>query len=306
MRSVLSTLACLLLFWLTAFALTEAEIIQAVRDFEQDPDLPIQSASTEPMEICLGETTEVTAYLAVSQREVGGTKLSRMYFVSATPSPHVISASNPENSSVLNSAAQHSPVTSTQAEAIAQAYAVEHHPNHASTEWKVTTVDGPNASLVFHYNRILANNAETSVGGCIIEVCLDTGQVVEYYQNEAALSPGADQPPALGLEDAKARAAQELDLGQRTMQGKLIVNGDGRLVYRLLPDYTQDEMATSEDALPTDIEIDANTGALVSKDYWKGGAAPRESPGLASYVPVMLAAFAIVGLLLFFRKRAKN
>ncbi len=232
--------------------------------------------------------------------------LSRIYFIAESPSLHVVTATYPDRSSQDNPAAPNNPVTVEQAEAIARSFALAHHPVHSQIVWHTATGDGLSGGTTFYFHRVLPNGAETDVGGCSVEVCLDTGLVVGYYQDEVTLQTGADQPPALSLEDAKARAAQELDLGQRTMQGKLIVNGDGRLVYRLLPDYPQAEIASSEEALPTNIQIDANTGALVSKDYWKGSAVPRESPGLASYVPVMLAAFAIVGLLLFFRKRARR
>lgn len=304
MRFLMLALACLLIAH-TAWAITDSEVIQAIRDFEGNQTLVVVLAGEEGQK-----------HYGFS----GATRASRAasaILPNGVPADYDVVEAGPvvvELASIYDDRPG-SPCSLIEAQAIADQYAVAHHYGYSTQSWTVESDEDPETGeYQVTYWQLLANNVKTSLGGCDIWVSPDTGRVTAYRFYAGEASQSASQPPSVTAEQATAAAISAFSAleGLQPTASELQVTEDGVLAWRL--SFPVDETLDDTVYWPAAVWVDAQSGTIISSSNLAGSASPepvageistlsRQTVGLAA---LGLAGLLGVGLLAFLFRRRKS
>ncbi len=253
---ILLLFALLLAICLPSFALTLEQAKKAVCGFEGNQSLQVDADITSTF---CGESGLYQAWVTVSSDPL----LRHTYLIEDGASPLVVNVAY-EEYSFLNPDASGSSITEQQGQALAESYADTHYMNYDQTGWSLKVFAGQTGTT-YHFYKTLANGAE-AFDDCVgVEVNLSTGNIAGYYCRESGYGASAEEAPSLTPSQADAAAKQAYaGLASYTMTAAtLLVDSSGHLVYRIGYDVQNNEGWYPDD-LPAVLDIDANTGSVIT------------------------------------------
>jgi len=287
-----------------SYAITESEIVQAVRDFESNQSLEVTLENFDEWDAPIpnGHGNQ-TVYTAVVRS--AGT-LVATYDVTVGSLPQVVFVS-------YETVPAGAPVTEQEAAEIAKQYAAQKLTGFNASLYEATVVGCQLGEYGVELWHTLTNGARTQAGGCNVYVDADTGAVTAFQATVGSLTPDSESTPALSQEDALALARQRYP-ALATIEPKetaFTLTGDGWLCY----EFEFPPQAGMPEEPPGRVIIDANSGEELLVDWWRGrggassdGRPKSGSVGARQSVSLVIAGGVALGLqslvaLLLWRRR---
>ena len=122
-----------------AFAITETDVLEAIRQFEDNASLDVAFVKTDSI-TTTGHEAVLPASRAIAHVTYGSSVFDRSYTV-LNSSEQVVAASYHDRDRSRNPAIPYNLVPVAQARALAEAFAATHHPEHSAFQWQIE--EGP-------------------------------------------------------------------------------------------------------------------------------------------------------------------